>query len=223
MPKIDTGTIIVTLRAEVRDTDDWYRPLLRAVREWPLVEEQRDDEQYVYLLDGEALDLLRLCERLCLEIEDLVPREQMLALLANDRPPHSVSRDELKALIGVDKYRAYLTFIYGVMVEEMVLHAVLEDLRKRRRASGLTRYDAALDDAFAYLYSGTRAELFEAFRKERGLPRRHSVTMTQMKQFTYWLFKLRLRNTDKSRVASDTKRALTLLHRYTDAAKRTAG
>ena len=223
MPENDGRTIVDALRAEIRDSGDWYRALLRAVRKWPLNDEQREDEQYVYLLDGEALDLLRLCERLCLEIEDLVPQEQMLALLANDKPPHPVSRDELRTLIGLDRYRAYLSYIYGVMVEEMVQHAVLEDLRKRRRTSGLTHFDAALDEAFVYLYGGTRAELFESFRKERGLPRRRSVTLTQMKLFTYWLFKLRFKSTDRSRVASDTKRALTLLHRYTGAAKSAAG
>jgi hypothetical protein len=147
-------------------------------------------------------------------VADLVPGEQVVVLLANDRPPIAFSREELRAVIGHDKYRAYLTFIYGVMVEEMVVHAVVQELRKRRRTSGLTRYDAVLDDAYVYVYNSTRAELFEEFRHERGLPRRRSVTLTQMKEFTYWLFKLRLRSTDKSRVASDTKRALTLLHQY---------
>ncbi len=46
---------------------------------------------------------------------------------------------DLKDLIGPEKYRAYLNFIYGVLVEEMVVHAVVGDLRKRRRTSGLTR------------------------------------------------------------------------------------
>jgi hypothetical protein len=171
------------------------------------------------MLDGEALDLLRLCERLALAVDGLVPEDELLALLANDRPPGEGAQSDLKSLIGPEKYRAYLTFIYGVLVEQMVVHAVLEDLRKRRRVSGLTRYDAELDEAYLYVYGQTRAALVQQFGQEKGLSRRRTMTLTRMKEFTYWLFKLRLRSSDKSRVASDTKRALTVLHRYTAACR----
>ncbi len=208
------ASIVSSLRARISDGIDWYRALLQAASAWPLDEEEVDGELYTYMLDGEALDLMRLCERLAVMVDDLVPLDQLVTLLANDRPPFEVSRDEMKELIGQDRYRAYLTFLYGVLVEEMVVLAVLEELRKRKRVSGRTRYDADPDDAYAYVYGATREELLAMFKKDKGLPRKRSLTLTGMKEFTYWLFKLRLRNSDKSRVASDTKRALTLLHKH---------
>jgi hypothetical protein len=211
----DPDAIINELRDTISNGQEWYPALMQAVREWPLSEEVIDGERFVYMLDGEALDLLRLCERLALSIEDLVPVDELLALLANDRPPGGVARRDLKELVGHEKYRSYLTFIYGVLVEEMVVHAVLEDLRKRRRTCGLTYYDGDLDDAYSYVYGSTQTELVDLYRQDKGIPRRSRMTLTQMKEFTYWLFKMRLRNSDKSRVASDTKRALTVLHRYT--------
>ena len=210
----DTAAIINELRHSISNGQEWYPAMMQAVREWPLAEEEIDGERFVYMLDGEALDLLRLCERLALAIEDLVPEEQLLALLANDRPPGADARTDLRALIGQEKYGAYLTFIYGVLVEEMVVHAVLEDLRKRRRTSGLTYYDADLDDAYTYVYGSTRTGLVDLYKRDKGLLLRGPMMVTQMKEFTYWLFKMRIRNSDKSRVASDTKRALTVLHRY---------
>ena len=217
MDETSSEIILQRLRERVEAGDDWYFVLMQAAREWPLDEEEVDGERFVYLLDGEALDLLRLCERLALVVEDLVPEGQLLALLANDRPPEHSAYGDLKSLIGAEKYRAYLTFIYGVLVEEMVVQAVLEELRKRHRTSGRTHYDADVDDAYTYVYGRPRDELLEAFRKEKGVQRRSRMTLTRKKEFTFWLFKLRLRNSDKSRVASDTKRALTLLHRYTAA------
>jgi len=208
------ASIVSSLRARISDGIDWYRALLQAASAWPLDEEEVDGELYTYMLDGEALDLMRLCERLAVMVDDLVPLDQLVTLLANDRPPFEVSRDEMKELIGQDRYRAYLTFLYGVLVEEMVVLAVLEELRKRKRVSGRTHYDADPDDAYAYVYGATREELLAMFKKDKGLPRKRSLTLTGMKEFTYWLFKLRLRNSDKSRVASDTKRALTLLHKH---------
>jgi hypothetical protein len=213
----DPAAIIAELRERISSGHEWYGSMLHAVSEWPLTEEELDGERYVYLLDGEALDLVRLCERLYVAVADLVPEEEVIALIANDRPPSDSAYADLKALVGPEKYRAYLTFIYGVLVEEMVVHAVLGELRKRRRTAGLTHYDAELDEAYSYVYGSTRTELVELYRREKGLPRRGRMTLTQMKEFTYWLFKMRLRNSDKSRVASDTKRALTVLHRYTAA------
>ncbi len=215
-------SVIEELRERISSGEDWYDSMLRAVRMWPLVEEEVDGERYVYLIDGEALDLLRLYERLYLSVADLVPQNEVVALIANDRPPAEHSGANLKSRIGQEKYRAYLSFIYGVMVEEIVVHAVVEELRKGRRTSGRTHYDVDLDDAYRYVYGNTQGELVQTFKREKGLPRRRSITLTEMKELTYWLFKTRLRNCDKSRVASDTKRALTILHRYTEARRKLA-
>ena len=206
--------ILETLRQRIANGEDWYRALLAASSQWPLEDEEIDGEHFTYLLDGEALDLLRLFERLTLAVSDLIPEDELATLLANDRPPFEVSREEMKDLIGPDRYRAYLSFLYGVLVEEMVVLAVLEELRKKRRSSGRTHYDAELDEAYKYVYGSSRTELMAMFKKDRALPRRRTLGLSSMKEFTYWLFKLRLRNSDKSRVASDTKRALTLLHRH---------
>jgi len=205
------------LRERIMSGEDWHRALLSAVAEWPLDDEIVEGELFVYLIDGEALDLSRMYDRLAIELMGLVPAEEMEALLANGKSPAGVSRDEMKELMGVERYKAYLTFIYGVLVEEMVVLAVLQDLRRKRRASGLTHYDANLDDAYEYVYGETRPALLNRFRRESGLPRRRSIDLTQLQEFRYWLFKLRLKNSDKSRVASDTKRALVLLHQYAGA------
>jgi len=203
------------MRGRIISGEEWYGAMLQAVRHWPLEEEELDGEWYVYLIAQEALDLARLYERLSLEIADLVAEDELLALIADGRSPLGHSSSDLKEAIGADRYAAYLSFIYGVLVEEMVVHAVVSDLRKRHRTAGLMRYDAELDDAYLHVYGSNRADLLALFRRERGLPRRNRISLTEMKEFTYWLFKLRLRGSDKSRVASDTKRALTVLHRYT--------
>ncbi len=216
----DHIAILDELTERISSGQGWYEAMLRAVREWPLAEEEIDGEKYVYLLDGEALDLLRLCERLYLSVAEMVPGDEFMALIANDRPPGEQGRKDIRSLVGQEKYRAYLNFVYGVLVEELVVHAVLEELRKRKRVSGLTHYDASLDEAYRYVYGATVGDLIGEFRREKGLSPRRSMTLTEKKGFTYWLFKTRLRTSDKSRVASDTKRALTVLHRYVESRRR---
>ena len=65
-----------------------------------------------------------------------------------------------------------------------------------------------LDEAYQRIYGATRATLLGRFRREKGYPRRKSITLTELKEFTYWLFRYRLRQCDKARVASDTKKGL---------------
>ncbi|MFQ5861155.1 MAG: hypothetical protein ACE5IG_06370, partial [Dehalococcoidia bacterium] len=52
------------------------------------------------------------------------------------------------------------------------------------------------------------------FCADRGYPRRErmSLTLSQMKEFTYWLFKHRVKCSEPAKVASDTRRALERLH-----------
>jgi hypothetical protein len=57
------------------------------------------------------------------------------------------------------------------------------------------------------------AELLTKFKIEKGYPKRNSMELGELKEFTYWLFKYRLNNCDKARIASDTKKALQELER----------
>jgi hypothetical protein len=40
------------------------------------------------------------------------------------------------------------------------------------------------------------------------------MSLSELKEFTYWLFKYRLKHNDKERVASDTRKALDWVQRH---------
>jgi hypothetical protein len=89
-----------------------------------------------------------------------------------------------------------------------------EEIRKKRRVLGLNNDDGTFDEAYQRIYGATRGELLKHFRKEKHYPHRRSIGLTELNEFTYWLFKQRMKRCDKSCVASDTKKALTRLHYY---------
>ena len=192
----------------------WYLALLEAIRLWTSPEEDYNGRHYCYLIDNEAFDWLVLAERLCEEIDGLIPEKELIDLLFFDRPPIELTNDEFKKLIGKAKYQAYLNYLYGILVEEILILAVTEEIRKRKRALGLNKDNSTIDEAYQYIYGATQTKLISLFRKEKGYPKRKSMTIGGVKEFTYWLFKQRLKRCDKSRVASDTKKALVKLHRY---------
>lgn len=203
---------IAHLKQAVASGTHWYLALMQAVKFWKSAEEDHKERHYTYLIGGEAFDWLTLAERLCREIDESIPQNEKINLLFFDHPPLEISNEKFKQLIGPSKYRAYLNFLYGVLVEEALLSAVVEETRKERTALGLGKYDETLDKAYRRIYGANQLALLDEFRQEKKYPKRKSISLTERKEFTYWLFKYRLKVCDKSRVASDTKKALVKMH-----------
>jgi hypothetical protein len=201
------------LRQQIADGRHWYFALLEAIRLWESPEEDFNGRHFQYLISGEAFDWLLLAERLAGEVRSSIPENELLDLLLFDRPPVEISRQEFKKLIGGPKYQAYLNYLYGILVEESLLLAVVDEIRKERRSRGLSEDSGVTDEAYRRVYQMEQAALLEQFRREKGYTRLRSSNLGELKEFTYWLFKYRIKRSDQARVASDTKKALARLHR----------
>ncbi len=199
------------LKAAIAAGKHWYIALLEAIGLWATAEETHNGHLYRYLIAGEAFDWLLLAERLCQEIDDLLPDAEQDALLFHGKPPLKLTREQFKELIGSSKYHQYLNYFYGITVEEALILAVQEEIRKERWTSGYNKDYDTTTEAYRRIYGATKAILLRRFRKERGYPQRKSIDLTELKEFAYWLFKYRLKQCDKAKVASDTKKALNRL------------
>jgi len=199
------------LKAEIKAGKGWYPALLEAISMWRSPEEQYNGERYLYLVGGQAFDWLRLAERLCDEIKGMVPEDEITGLLFFDRPPVKLTEAEFKQALGPSKYRAYLNFLYGVLVEQALLMAGIYEVRKASIVPLKPEEEA--DSAYRRVYHAELAGLLDAFQKEMKYPHRVSLTLTETKEFTYWLFKYRVKTSEKSRIASDTRKALALMYR----------
>ncbi|HJX69820.1 MAG TPA: hypothetical protein VJ441_01875 [Dehalococcoidia bacterium] len=196
----------------VAEGKHWYIALLEAIKLWESPTEDYDGRHYNYLIDNEAFDWLVLAERLCKEAEGLIPEEEQINLLFFDKPPIELTKSEFRRLIGSAKYKAYLNYLYGILVEEFLILTVTEEIRKRKRALGLYSDEGVVDEAYQSIYGESQGELLKRFRRERHHPQRKSLSLGELNEFTYWLFKYRVKRCDKCRLASDTKKALLKLH-----------
>jgi hypothetical protein len=189
----------------------WYLALLGAIGLWTSAEEVFEGRFYRYLIDGEAFDWLLLAERLCQAVDGLLPEPEKSDFLFHGIPPLELSTTEVVKLIGDKKYRQYLNYFYGVTIEEVLLLAVQEEIDKERRVGGLRPRADSSDESFRRIYGAPRESLFRRFRRDKSYAEADSSTLTELKEFTYWLFKYRLRESEKARVASDTRKALDYL------------
>ena len=208
----ETAQILEEMRAAVLGGEPWFRSLLAAIARWRLPVEVVDGRRYQYLIGGEAFDWLLLAERILDALSDVIPSAEIDALLYHARPPEEIGADDFRRAIGAPKYRAYLNYLYGITVEEALQLAVEEELEKERRAHVWAK-DAFETTVFQRIYGRGREELLVEFRDERGLGRSETISLEELKEFTYWLFKYRLKTCPPPRVASDTTRGLERLRR----------
>lgn len=210
----ESAEAIRHLREQIANGRDWGIALLEAAGMWTQAVEEREGRIYVYLIGDEAFDWLLLAERLCSEIQDLVPVTDQEDLLFHGKLPQDPADGELENLLGFTKFRAYTNYWYGVVVEEALQLAVEREVQKENRSKGRgnTQEPHTEDIAWMRLYNDTAANLLRAFRQEKDYLDGDSISLTEKKEFTYWLFKRRVGAWDPARVASDTRKALDCLH-----------
>jgi hypothetical protein len=200
-------------RTAVEAGKHWYIALMEAIGMWSSAEETFQGHNYRYLIDGEAFDWQLLAERLIETMDGLLPEVEKNALLLNGQPPLDITIEQFRDYLGENRYRQHLNYHYGVTVERALVLAVKEEIRKERHVSGYIRDTDNTDEAFRRIYGETESILVTQFRKDRQYRRLKSMSLAELKEFTYWLFKFRLKHTDKERVASDTRKALDWINR----------
>ncbi len=186
----------------------WYLALLEAIGLWTDETEVYNGRDYQYLIEGEAFDWLLLAERLCDTVEGLIPDQAKNDLLFHGKPPLPLSPEQYKNLMGEAKYHKYLNFFYGVTVEEALIQAIREEVRKERRSNFWNNNTAEEEEVFSRVYDEPYSALLKQFRKEKHYHLLSNSTLTEVKQFTYWCFKQRIKTSEKARVASDTQKGL---------------
>lgn len=208
----DTTRIIESMVDAVRnDPDSWFFAVMAAIRQWPAPEEVARGRSFRYLIGGEAFDWLLLAERLCEELHGLAPEDDVEALLFSGTPPVELDEDDWKTLLGA-KYRPHLNFVYGVHVESALHLAVCEEVHKEHQ-SRVWENGHVDDEAFMRNYGRPRTELLADFWEDTGRQPTDKLSLTDLNEFTYWLFRYRVRTADPARVASDTRKGMAQLSR----------
>ena len=204
---------VAHLKRQLETGRDWCEALLEAIGMWTLAEEDHKGRSYSYLLQGEAFDWLVLAERLCNELDGAIPPVEKEKLLFQGKLPKNLTAEKFKSLIGDAKHQAFLNYWYGVVVEEALQLKVEEEVRKQHCARGYSDNEELVEEVFVRLYEGTRTSLFIEFVKETNRSQKGAHSLSDLKEFTYWLFKRRVRIWDPARVASDTKKGLERIHK----------
>ncbi len=191
-----------------REAINCFRTSLNAGKHWylSLLEAMRDYPGHDYLVGGDALDWLRMAGDILENVKDLLSSNKTEKFLRDGKPPVNIDAARARQLIGEVKYCQYLNFLYGVTIETALVETVTAEVIKERHSLGLSRLKDSRSEAIVHVYGFEILALRRLFMQEAGTTAAGGPGFET--EFTYWLFKYRLKHHDKEKVASDTKKAL---------------
>ncbi|MCH8298727.1 MAG: hypothetical protein IH873_11730, partial [Chloroflexi bacterium] len=141
-------------------------------------------------------------------VDGAIPVDEKERFLFGGQIPGMVDEDQFRDYLGPSKYRAYMNYHYGVVLEEALQLVSEEEVRKRHLSRSYSDTEELTEEAYIHLYQKPRSELLKCFQKETKKDRRRNLSLSDLKEFTYWLHKLRIKLWDPARVASDTRKAI---------------
>ena len=205
---------IIHLQTSLKQGKDWTTSLLEAMGLWTLTEEVLGSYIYRYLIQSEAFDWLLLASRLLKEVEhNQIPDKEVRKLQRTGIFPREILVHELRHCLGSVKFQAYLNYWYGITVESAIQLAVQEELRKDRLSKGFVSRKGLLNEVFMRLYNDKKIPLYNRFKQQHAPILHRADNAAKYKEFTYWLFKIRLGLFDGARIASDTCKGLEWLQK----------
>ena len=206
--------VVSQFRLDIERGKHWFDALLDAIGSWGITEESINGVHYKYLYAGEAFDWLRLAERLCDAVPDLLPQNEVEVFLFEGKWPLPLSEEDFEKRLGAWKYSAHLNYLYGVVVEESLQFAIEEEIVKEQRAMAFPGEGIGFfEQIFVRIYDLDIDRLIARYADSVGKKFGEELSQYEWRSFLYWLFKFRCHRQDGARVASDTRKGLTVLSR----------
>tara|TARA_B100001142_G_C14334197_1_gene655238 strand:+ start:2173 stop:2817 length:645 start_codon:yes stop_codon:yes gene_type:complete len=197
--------LIQELRNEVSQGENWQKSVAKHIGLWNEKEEFYRGYKYIYLIDDEALDWLTLTERLVSSIKPYITKEEYNYVSTSGLLPDQEIYKYIKKTIPKKKLSQMRNFYYGIIIENLIYHYKILEYQKNTIV-------AEDNDHRFYeeIYNKPIEVLYEIFYKERKTINKNKLNFHELKLFSYWLFKYRLKHSDKTKMAHETNTALKL-------------
>ena len=110
----------------------------------------------------------------------------------------------MKKVISKNKLSQMRNFYYGIIIEDLIY------IQKSQQYLKNSIYTTNEYDGYEEIYGKNINLLFQQFAKITKFTNQTKINLYTYKEFIYWLFKFRIKNSDKTKVASDTNLSIKL-------------
>ena len=182
--------------------------ILSIIKNWKI----DNKKNYNFIINNEAFNW----KRLAIYIIDYLNLDRDLYDMTLDwlSEPHlfaTFSENKFKNLIGFEKYTSHLSFLYGIIIERCLITFVEQEFYKKQISYG-NFLKFQIDDAFIKIYGSSFDEMFNEFSENNKI-KINKFNENDDENFTYWCFKKRVKISEPSKLASDTKKGTKFLYK----------
>ena len=196
--------LIQELKSKIENGINWEKAVVDCISNWDIREEFYRGYKYKYWINNEAFDWMTLTERLGSAIKSYLNKKKYHELIFTGLLPNKSSYDYMKKVISKNKLSQMRNFYYGIIIEDLIY------IQKSQQYLKNSLYATNKYDGYEEIYGKNINLLFQQFAKNIKFTKQSKINLYTYKEFIYWLFKFRIQNTDKTKVASDTNLSIKL-------------
>ena len=197
--------LIEELRNEVSQGENWQQSIAKYIGLWNEKEEFYRGYKYIYVIDNEALDWLTWTERLVSSIKAYIPKDEYHYVSISGLLPDEEIYNYIKKTIPKTKLSQMRNFYYGIIIENLIYNYKISEYQKN--TMGIEDHDQKF---YEDIYNKPLDILYEMFYRDKKTINKNKLNFHELKLFSYWLFKYRLKHSDKTKMAHETNMALKL-------------
>lgn len=196
--------LIQELKSKIENGINWEKAVVDCISDWDINEEFYRGYKYKYWINNEAFDWMTLTERLGSAIKSYLNKKKYHELIFTGLLPNKSSYEYMKKVISKNKLSQMRNFYYGIIIEDLIY------IQKSQQYLKNSLNDINDYDGYEEIYGKNINLLFQQFAKNIKFTKQSTINLYTYKEFIYWLFKFRIKNSEKTKVASDTNLSIKL-------------
>jgi len=182
---------------------------LKIIGHWPLKSEIIDGIEYQYWINDEAFNWYLLASRIIFSVKDEQNIKKLDHFLSIE---HFLPGSDQRIIINLfppDKYRAHLNFIYGVILEEVII--CFNEMEKNKDVLNQFNVTDSINLVYLNLYGMNYTEFIRLFEFETKNKLDQFDTLDSYYNFLYWSWKYRLKKSTPEKIAYDSQSGINFL------------
>ena len=182
---------------------------LKIIGHWPLKSEIIDGIEYQYWINDEAFNWYLLASRIIFSVKDEQNIKKLDHFLST---VHFLPGSDQRIMINLfppDKYRAHLNFIYGVILEEVII--CFNEMEKNKDVLNQFNVTDSINLVYLNLYGMDYTEFIRLYEFETKTKLDQFDTLHSYYNFLYWSWKYRLKKSTPEKIAYDSQSGINFL------------
>ena len=182
---------------------------MKIIGEWPVKFENIDNIEYRYWVNDEAFNWHLLANRIASYVTEVNNKKVLEKLLHSTHWLPGSDQGKIINFFPPDTYRAHLNFIYGVVLEEVII--CFNEMEKNKDVINQFHASDAINAVYLDLYGYNFSEFIRIYEFEKKIKLDNFDSLAVYHDFLYWSWKYRLKKSTPEKIAYDSQSGINFL------------